>query len=69
MANPTQIINKKIDLFIHKKVIEIIREILSDPDYGLEFRPEFITRLKKSIRSKGAGRVVSLDKILKKYKF
>ena len=47
---------------------EVIREILSDPDYGLEFTPEFINRLKKSVASKKIGRVVSLEKILKKYK-
>jgi hypothetical protein len=68
MANTISTIEKKIDLLVQKKVNEVIREILSDPDYGLEFTPEFIKRLKKSIASKRAGRVVSLEKILKKYK-
>jgi hypothetical protein len=68
MPNTVSTIEKKIDLFVQKKVNEVIREILSDPDYGLEFTLEFTKRLKKSIASKKTGRVVSLEKILKKYK-
>jgi hypothetical protein len=66
MANTISTIEKKIDLLAQKRVNEVIREILSDLDYGLEFTPEFIKRLKKSITSKKAGRVVSLEKILSK---
>jgi vacuolar-type H+-ATPase subunit E/Vma4 len=68
MINAISTIEKKIDFLVQKRVNEVIREILSDPDYGLEFTPEFIKRLKKSIASKKTGRVVSLEKILKKYK-
>jgi hypothetical protein len=68
MPNTVLTIEKKIDLLVQKRVNEVIREILADPDFGLEFTPEFIKRLKKSIASKKDGRVVSLEKILKKYK-
>ena len=68
MANITQTIDKKIDTLVHKKVVEVMREILSDPDYGLELSSDFVHRLKKSIHSKSTGRVVSLDSTLKKYK-
>jgi len=59
--------NKKINGIVRRQVIEVIREMLSDPDFGLELKPEFIKRLKKSIKSKKAGKYTSLDKILKKY--
>lgn len=60
--------NKKINEIIRRQVIEVMREMLSDPDFGLELRPQFIKRLKKSIKSKKAGKYISLDKILKKYR-
>lgn len=60
--------NKKFNELVRRQVIEVMREILSDPDFGLELRPEFIKRLKKSIKSKEAGKYTSLDKIFKKYR-
>lgn len=68
MINITQTIDKKIDSLVHKRVIEVMREILSDSDYGLELTPDFVNRLEQSIHSKKTGRVISLDTILKKYK-
>jgi len=68
MINTTQTIDKRIDTLVHKRVIEVMREILSDPDYGLELNSDFVARLKKSIDSKSANQVVSLDSILKRYK-
>jgi len=59
--------NKKINEIIRQQVIGVMREMLTDPDFGLELRPEFIKRLKKSIKSKKAGKFVSLDGVLKKY--
>ena len=64
----TQIATKKIDVLVHKKVIEVMREILSDPDYGLDFNSDFIKRLRRSIHSKKSGKVVGLDSVFKKYK-
>ena len=59
--------NKEIGDFIREKVIEVMREIVSDSDYGLELNPKFEKRLKKSIRSQKAGKVLSLGRVLKKY--
>mgnify|MGYP001773605701 CR=1 FL=1 len=58
---------KQLNKMIFKSVIKTIREILNDPDYGLPLTPETVRRLKKSIRSKKAGRLISFDEILKKY--
>jgi len=59
--------NKKINTIVRQQVIEVMREMLSDTDFGLELRPEFVKRLKKSIKSKKAGKYLSLDEILKKH--
>jgi hypothetical protein len=58
---------RKLNNLIRQTVIETVREIFNDPDYGLPLTPETIRRLKKSIKSKRAGRVVALEEILKKY--
>lgn len=57
----------KLNTLVRKQVIAVLGEFLDDPDFGLALRPEFETRLRKSINSKKAGRTISLDKILKKY--
>ena len=64
---PREMKSKEVGDFIRKKVIEVIREIVSDPDYGLELNPEFEKGVKKSVRSQKAGKVLNLDKVLKKY--
>ena len=58
---------KELDIIIQKKVNEIIREILSDPDYGLNFKKRFLNRLKKSIISKQEKKLKNLDEILAGY--
>jgi len=58
---------KQLNKLIRQRVIEAIREIFNDPDYGLPLTPETIRRLRKSIKSKKAGRVIHFDEILKKY--
>jgi signal recognition particle GTPase len=45
---------------IRQIVIETLREILNDPDFGLEFREEIIKRLKKKPKN-----LISLEKIKK----
>ncbi|MBU4299465.1 hypothetical protein KJ636_05495 [Patescibacteria group bacterium] len=57
-----------IEDIIREKIIEVMREILSDPDYGLELRQSFVKRLKKSIEAEKKGKLISLSSILKKYK-
>ena len=64
---PREIKSKEVSDFIRKKVIEVIREIVSDPDYGLELNSESEKGLKKSVRSQKTGKVLTLDKVLKKY--
>ena len=61
----TVVQEKKLNNLIRKQVIEVLREYLDDPDFGLELRSEFETKLRKSIRSKKSGRTKSLDEILK----
>lgn len=58
---------KQLNKLVRQAVIEAIREIFNDPDYGLPLTPETVRRLKKSIKSKKAGRLISFDEILKKY--
>lgn len=59
--------NRKLNNLIRQTIIEVIREIFNDPDYGLPLTPQTIRRLKKSIRSKKEGRIISFEEILKKY--
>ena len=56
------------DMAIRKQVISVLREIMSDPDQGLELTAYAKRRLAKSMRSKAAGRVTPLKDILRKYK-
>lgn len=58
---------KRIDQTVRTKIVEIFREILTDPDYGLELKDGFVNKLKKSIRAEQKRKMTSLDKILKKY--
>lgn len=44
-----------------------LREILSDPDRGLELKTSFVGRIKNSLRSKEAGKVANLKEILAKH--
>lgn len=66
MANAT-IENKKLGEQIRKQVIDVMREVLSDPDAGLEITPAFSRKLKQSVRAETAGRTTSLKQIFDKY--
>ncbi len=59
--------SKGISDIAHKQVMAALREILSDPDWGLTLRPGFIRRIKKSVNSKAAGRTKNLKDVLPKY--
>ena len=67
IAVPKELKDKKIDEFIRRKVIEIMREIVSDPEYNLELSSLAEKRLQKSLCSKKKGKVVSLDEVMEKY--
>lgn len=52
---------------IRKNIIDMLREILSDAEYGLKLKTSFVKKLNKSIISKGKGDTVDFDKVLRKY--
>lgn len=60
--------SRKLNTFIRQTVFQTIREIFSDPDFGLPLTAQAAARLKKSIRSKKTGRVVEFDEILREYR-
>lgn len=60
--------NKNLNTLIRRTVVEVVQEILADPDYGMELRQSFTKRLKKSVQSAKTGKVASFEEILKKYK-
>lgn len=58
---------RKMSAMVRQQVVEVLREVMSDPDLGLELRPEFVRRLKRSIRDVKAGKIIPLSKIIAKY--
>ncbi|HEX9722292.1 MAG TPA: hypothetical protein VGA53_03425 [Candidatus Paceibacterota bacterium] len=59
--------NKNLDNRIRSQVIDVMREVLSDPDAGLEVTPEFSRKLKQSMKAEEAGKTTSLKKIFEEY--
>ncbi|MFH1582604.1 MAG: hypothetical protein ABIA08_02505 [bacterium] len=59
--------DKKLNNLVRQTIIETIREIFNDPDYGLPLTSRTIQRLKKSMKSKKAGRVINFEEVLKQY--
>ena len=53
---------------IRRFIVEAVRDVLLDPDFGLELSAGTIRDLKKSIKQKKEGKVIALEEILKKYK-
>ena len=43
---------EELDAYIDSKVEDKVRELLGDPDAGLELRPEFEERLRQALESK-----------------
>lgn len=64
---PTLTIPKEMHRIVHREVVDVIREVLSDPDSGLELTPTFSRRLKKSLNEKRAKKIVSLSEIFAHY--
>ncbi|PJA84807.1 MAG: hypothetical protein CO145_00545 [Candidatus Nealsonbacteria bacterium CG_4_9_14_3_um_filter_37_13] len=58
---------KNITTIVRKEVIDVIREVLSDPDIGLELTQGFIKRLKKSVKEKEVGKTTPLSEVFKRY--
>jgi signal recognition particle GTPase len=61
------ILDKKINDIAQRQVMGALREILSDPDFGLSLRTSAIQRLRKSVQSKKTGKYKNLKDILAKY--
>ena len=52
---PTSLQEGKIKKIAEEAAIRAVRRVLADPDFGLELRPDFEKKLKKSITSKTPG--------------
>ena len=55
----------KLNSLVRKQVISILRELLDDPDFGLELTEYTKEKLRHSISSKRKG--ISLEKLKRKY--
>lgn len=62
------IVPRGINQIVRRQVIDVLREVFVHEDSGLELTTRAAERLKKSVRSREAGRVKSLDQILAKYR-
>jgi len=56
--------NHKIETLVRLQVMHSLREILTDPDFGLELKPAASNRLKKSNQSYKKGLFKPLDQVL-----
>ncbi len=52
---------------IRKQVISVIREVLSDPERGLDLSQEAEERLLKSLQSKKEGKTKNLKEVIDNY--
>ena len=59
--------NKNIYDITQRRVVAALREILSDPDFGLSLKTSMVQKLKKSIQAKKGGKVKDLNKVLKRH--
>lgn len=57
----------KIKTMIKRQIVESFRELLSDPDLGLDLTAAAAKRIKKSVNSRRKGLYKPLDEIIKKY--
>jgi len=62
---PTTTKERKIEKIVERTVFRILQRALTDPDFGLEVRPEFEKRLKKSIVSRKNSRLKSFDDVIR----
>lgn len=67
MAKTLTISPQNIHTIIRGEVVDVMREVLGDPDAGLKFTAGFTRRLKKSLRDKKMGGFIPLTKVLKQY--
>lgn len=63
MLKTKTIPKEDLHAIIRKEVVDVVTELLSDPDAGLELSLSFEKRLKKSIAEKAKGKVTPLSEI------
>ena len=56
---------REVTDIIRQEVIKVLREMLSDPDFGLELTAYAKKRLRQTMKSKGKG--IPFSEIKKKY--
>lgn len=61
--------NQNTNISIRRHVVEVFRELMADPDAGLELSRSATERLFKSVRSNRQGKTTSLDSVFKKYRY
>jgi len=52
---------KELEKLIKKNVLEVISEILSDPDFNLPVKKSFVKSVKKASREKNKGKLYTLN--------
>lgn len=57
--------NKEINVIIRREIIMALREIIDDPDFGLEFTEKAKKRMRLALVKKQKG--ISFSEIKKKY--
>ena len=68
MANTLVKSNNVSKVKMHHLVAEVVQEVLTDPDFGMELTDETIKDLKESIKQKKEGKSIVLEEVLKKHK-
>ena len=57
---------RKLDVLIERKVNSALRQALSDPDFGLEFKPSFVKEMKKRLQTR-PKKLIPFEQIKRKY--
>lgn len=57
--------NKEINTIIRQEIVMVLREIIDDPDFGLEFTEKAKKRLRRALSFKQKG--IPFSEIKKKY--
>ena len=61
---PTSLQEGKIKKIAEEAAIRAVRRVLADPDFGLELRPDFERKLRKSASSRKNGRLKDFREVL-----
>ncbi|OGZ56483.1 MAG: hypothetical protein A3H64_01035 [Candidatus Ryanbacteria bacterium RIFCSPLOWO2_02_FULL_45_11c] len=60
-------LKKDLHTIIRKEVVDVMTELLSDPDAGLELSPAFERKLKKSATEKAKGKITPLSEVFAQF--